>query len=231
MFLFLFSSVHFCNIFFFLFFCFSSSGFFFILLFVLFSYPSSPFSFSFSSSSSSDTSIGPLLQILKEEQACNDTITHLDLSFNTFGSFSVKHFDPFLFSQTYLQTLNLGSALLKLKPKFRALLFQSISKHCNSLIHLSLPSNNLNNMDAIQLSTILKLNKCSKLNVLNLAWNSITGDGIQAIAESLLTNNSLKTLNLNYNTSGNSARYEKKTDYEMCVCVGCSFFFSAIDVV
>ena len=160
-----------------------------------------------------------MLQILKEEQACNDTITHLDLSFNTFGSFSVKHFDPFLFSQTYLQTLNLGSALLKLKPKFRALLFQSISKHCNSLIHLSLPSNNLNNMDAIQLSTILKLNKCSKLNVLNLAWNSITGDGIQAIAESLLTNNSLKTLNLNYNTSGNSARYEEKKNCEMCVLV------------
>ena len=230
MFLFLFSSVHFCNIFFFLFFCFSSSGFFFILLFVLFSYPSSPFSFSFSSSSS-DTSIGPLLQILKEEQACNDTITHLDLSFNTFGSFSVKHFDPFLFSQTYLQTLNLGSALLKLKPKFRALLFQSISKHCNSLIHLSLPSNNLNNMDAIQLSTILKLNKCSKLNVLNLAWNSITGDGIQAIAESLLTNNSLKTLNLNYNTSGNSARYEREK-IARCVCgLVIHSFSSAIDVV
>jgi hypothetical protein len=87
-----------------------------------------------------------------------------------------------------------------MKDRFRVLLLNSIAKHCVVLNELNVSSNNLNNQDAKDLAGMLTHHQ--HLESLTLEWNNITGTGTDVIAKSLLKNDTLTTLNLNYNTAG-----------------------------
>ena len=163
-----------------------------------------------------DSSIVPLLDELTNH--CPHSIFTLDLSDNTIGPRSVTVLPLFLQSQrNSLLVLNLSGCLSKVNNSFTTQLLQSIanSKHrknnnnsddVNLHLHtLILSNNSLNNQHALVLADMLTHNQLPALNLLDVQWNTITSQGVSAIALSMSTNTTLTTLNLNYNTSSHAA--------------------------
>ena len=134
-------------------------------------------------------------------------VSELNISENRIGPRTIESFGQFcrLHASTFVK-LDLSST--DLSDRDAHTLFDKHLELCISLTSLRLSHNKIqSNATCLLAGKLLAKNKLPKLETLDVSWNNITHRGVHALADSLHHNNTIRKLNLDYNTAGSAAQY------------------------